>query len=552
MKELKIKHTFRFVPFIFLMLMLMLFLAPRLAIGWWSNQASFLLLQFGVDVSPEQSPILAMGIRPPNYEMEKNLLFIESSALKTDVFNVHRGQVGAGLAPAPALETSRYGKVISLLEQPLSYSPNNKGVLMKLARLELLSGHYKRALDYLVELERDSVCAHLNGEELNCYPLWMAIGDALDGMGQAEQALEYYRATNWVGRQEAASFLALQLAEQALKEEESDAQKWLDLALDSLPGALATLYASHPQQTALRQLDNPNMLLALRTDPRLERLNAEATVGLLRAGVWDEEVFHRVLAARAWAVDTHTFDYGEYKKIWLWTADLPNITARTDGLMAYFERIVELVPEDGDAWFYFAEAKARLGECEANDALPLALPISTPSQSTLSVEMERWRSYGQAVRFTAAPSHQYGYEQHATWLWGADKLYHTQGQAAFRADCLWHETSSEPTFLALTLTNERGEIDYLSVPANHELEVSYWWKTMPEAQLAAQWRERSDSGGLPVDLHRSDTVSQETDWVYTTLTLPSTNRERVFEFRWHVMGCGGLWLDHLTFSIMEG
>lgn len=79
-----------------------------------------------------------------------------------------------------------------------------------------------------------------------------------------------------------------------------------------------------------------------------------------------------------------------------------------------------------------------------------------------------------------------------------------------------------------------------------------WWKSPLGAQLTPQWIEKSDSVTHPFELERSDTISQETAWGYTMLTVASTKSERIFEFRWHVTGCGQFWLDHLTLNIMEG
>jgi|GEM_PF-5159677 len=539
--------------------------------AWLINYSSLLLLKLHTEQVPDQSPLFGIGIRPPENSQNLSLSLEEENKSSVDIFNIHSYLTDSKELDTATVPIDEYERINALLED--MHHLNDKGALMKRAHLALLSGRYQKSLDYLRDLERDSVCLQSEIETLNCYALWRALGDALDGLGEPALALDYYQKMNWVGRREAAAFLALTLGQEADRDgNEQEAMQWNVLAAEILPDRLATAYASDSESVALRHQDNPHLLLKLGTDLRLERLNAEATVRLWQDGTWGQETFLRVLATRSWLVDIHTLDYHEYKIVWNWTPETPNIAIQMAGLLAYFERIVELIPEEGGAWYYLAETKARLGFCEeanlyyeqaegARNSIVRSsfrrlspCPEMMPTESILPpfdntnfvVNMEDWRSYGQMLGLTAATSHQYGYERHAAWVWGPDKLYSAEGKTAFRADCLWSETSPDPTFLLLTLTDTKGRVALHSVPANRRVEVQYQWRTEMDVRLTPMWLEKSDTKGHSVQLHRSDTMNQTNGWHSTTLMLPPSDRERLVELQWRITGCGQVRLDNIA------
>jgi len=481
------------------------------------------------------------------------------------------------------------------LEQRALERPTDIRTRRLLGRLQLYTGNYGTALQNLKEVARDTNCTEFEHRERRCFRLWIDIGDALDGLGMPETALQYYLASGLEGRREAAAELALRLGDAELSQGNVEgARIWYEKSQEWLPNALATQYSwlsvqPSPDYSSLRYFDKSVLrdagVLQLHADPRIERRNAETAVKLFLSGVWDRATFNRVQAFRVWQLDRQSLDSNQLTSVWMWTPSHPRRLAWERSAKAYFENLIRLLPYDPYMWYYLGEVLERQGMCEDaqqaylhayNFGLPRDLDRTMPLKggpcttdhripitpdsllvSSFTIDFEHWMNYGQALNLTATSTEEYGYPNQypVRWVFGPDTLRAREGRTSFRADCLWQYKlpGKTPAFLVLSVVDvQKGEILPITVSKEDTLEVDYWWQTTGEARLEFHPQEVSgntSAGWTGSTL--SDAGSNASGWQHTTFAYRSYNSNRILRLQWYVMGCGTVWLDNIRVTLIK-
>lgn len=494
-------------------------------------------------------------------------------------------------------ERSRLTRATTRLEQRAVQRRLDIRTQRLLGRLQLYSRNYSGAFESLKEVTKSTDCETLDPAHRGCYHLWIDTGDALDGLGMPEAALQYYLAAGLEGRREAAAELALRIGHGKMTEGDlKEARIWYERSREWLPNALATQYAwlsaqPIPDYSSLRYFDRSVSrragVLQLHADPRIERRNAEASVGLLRSAVWDHRTFNRVLAFRAWQLDRQSLDSSRLTSVWTWTLSYPRRSAWERSAKAYFESLTHLLPDDPYVWYYFGEVLERQGMCEKAEkayfhahslGLPRDLDRGTPpkvgpcmtdydhelpitpgsiSALSLAIDFERWMNYGQTLNLTAASTEEFGYPNQypVRWVFGPDTLRAREGHVSFRADCLWQQNlpGKTPAFLVLSVVDiQKGQILPVTVPKGHLLEVEYWWQATGETRL--EFHAQDASGDTGKECTGSMVVDEESSafgWRHTKVAYRSDDEDRILTARWYVKGCGTVWLDGVTFTVFE-
>lgn len=497
----------------------------------WVNAVTVQLLRAATANMPRRSPLLGIGLRhaanPP----------LDVPDRTEELYNVN-WNVPADPAPGA-------GELDHFLDTLPAFAANNFVLLSVSARLDLLEGHLERARHHLNAALAISDCAVLETDRRRCYYLWTAMGDLMDRLGDSKSALDYYRVTNWFGRKEAGATLALNLADEAQASGQvSKAKEWRGLARQLLPGTLAVEYAYDPDAPGLGELEHPMTLLGLDTDPRLEKRTAEAVDAMRRSGQWSHQTFERVLGIRAWMVDTHTLDYGEYDSPWRWTAAQSPDPDRVNALQTFFERLAELAPQESSIAVGLQEYQAR-----RRSTRPGAEPPGAPGIIDHR-DMEAWWSYGQPVGLVAALVDSGATMPGHGWVWGPDTLERVQGSAALRAECLSDSGSKNAGASGLRLVlvhSGSGQVQSYPLDPQQDIMVDYWWKATGALALEPALLVR-DEGGLKKAAPGTVDDRSVDGWTHTALTITPQTGQESLEVNWFIRGCGTFWLDDITLS----
>jgi tetratricopeptide (TPR) repeat protein len=433
-----------------------------------------------------------------------------------------------------------------------------------LARIELWAGRPDRTLGLLESVMSATGCDNLAQQGAACTFLWIDAGDALDGLGRTQEALNYYRAAGWFRRREAGTELLLQSAEGAGNQSER-ARLYTEAAF-LLPDALPVLFArarlQDPSDMAvLQHPGDPRLVLAVRRDPRLERRQAEVAAELKQTGIWDQTTWQRVLAFRAWEVDLHSFGYANYRVAQPWTPQVAPDAYQMAALYQFFAYLDILVPNNQEldtARTDFFQRLTAAGEGLAfvvdvvqgrreNNTLAGDCSSTAPHASNKSVQENllaatdfgRWWSYGASFDVASQPAAASGQGNvGAGWVVGPDTHTAFCSRPSYRTQCTWTEPGAEQSaeLVSTLLTAGTGQAARFSIPTNGTLCVDFWWRADPNVEISYRGK------GVA---HTMDFV-QENGWQHSRWLLTSAGQGASTDVGWSIEGCGTFWLGEMT------